>query len=415
MIQRIVSALGIEAWLVEDYAVPLIAVDLAFRGGASQDPVGRAGAGQMMAALLDEGAGPLDDKAFQLRIEENAVELHFSASRDQVTCSLRTLVERRAHAFELLRLAVTEPRFDADPVERIRQSLLAGLRREASDPSSIASKVLFETIFHDHPYGHWPRGTTESISQATRDDIVAQHRRILAKDNLVVSVVGAIDAVDAAAMLDEVFGDMPTTAILTPVPEVVPKEEGRRKVIDLDVPQTVLQLAAPGLKRDDPDFLAAYTVNHVLGGGAFSSWLWRKVREERGLAYSVSTQLATFARSAFIGAGVATRNDRAAESLAIIEAEMERMAREGPTEDELASAKKYIVGSYALRFDTSTKIANQLTQIQLESLGIDYIDRRNELVEAVTLADVKRAAGRMLGHGKPFVVAVGRPDGIAST
>ena len=176
--------------------------------------------------------------------------------------------------------------------------------------------------------------------QATRDDIVAQHRRILAKDNLVVSIVGAIDAVDAAAMLDQVFGDMPTTAILTPVAEVMPEEVGRRKVIDLDVPQTVLQLAGPGVKRDDPDFLAAYTVNHVLGGGAFSSWLWRKVREERGLAYSVSTQLATFARSAFIGAGVATRNDRAAESLAIIEAEMERMAREGPDARTSSSAPR---------------------------------------------------------------------------
>jgi zinc protease len=413
MIQRIVSPLGIEAWLVEDYSVPLVAVDLAFRGGAVQDPEGRAGTGQMMASLLDEGAGPFDDKSFQLEIEENAVELHFDAARDQITGSLRTLADRRERAFDLLGLAVCDPRFDADPLERIRQSLLAGLRRESSDPNSIASKALFGAVFEGHPYGRWPRGTSESIGAVTREDVAAQHRRLFAKDNLIVSIVGAIDAVDAAAMLDRVFGRLPTTAILAPVPEVAPGRHGGRRIIDLDVPQTVLQLAGPGIKRDDPDFLAAYTVNHVLGGGAFSSWLFRKVREERGLAYSVSTQLATFARTAFIGAGVATRNDRAAESLSIIEAEMERMASEGPSEDELASAKKYITGSYALRFDTSTKIANQLTQIQLEGLGLDYIDRRNKLVEEIGMTDVKRAADRLFSHGKPFVVAVGRPVGIA--
>jgi zinc protease len=412
MIQRIQSPLGIEAWLVEDHAVPLVAVELAFRGGAAQDPPDRPGLGQMMASLLDEGAGPLDDEAFQLRIEEDAIELSFNANRDHLVGSLRTLADRKDRAFELLRLALVEPRFDANPFDRIRQSLMAGLRREASDPSNLASRTLYAGLYPNHPYGRWPRGTLESVPLITRDEVVAQHRRILAKDNLVVSVVGAIDALDTSAMLGMVFGGLPTTAILQPVPEASPAALGERRIIDLDVPQTVLQFATPGVKRDDPDYLAAYTVNHIFGGGAFSSWLFQDVREKRGLAYSVSTSLATLERSAFVGGGVATRNDRAAESLRIIEANIERMAREGPSEGELVSAKKYLTGSYALRFDTSTKIANQLTQIQLEGLGADYVDRRNDLVEAVTLADAQRAARRLFGAGKPFVVAVGRPDGL---
>jgi zinc protease len=196
------------------------------------------------------------------------------------------------------------------------------------------------------------------------------------------------------------------------VPEAQPAGLGDVKRIDLDVPQTVIHFATPGVKRDDPDFLAAYIANHVLGGGSFSSWLFQTVREKRGLAYSVSTALATLEHASFVGGGVATRNDRAAESLRIIEAEMSRMAADGPTEEELTSAKKYITGSYALRFDSSTKIANQLTQIQLEGLGIDYIDRRNGLVEAVTMGDVRHAAERLFGAGKPLVVAVGRPEGL---
>jgi zinc protease len=412
MIQKIVSPLGIEAWLVEDYAVPLVAVDFAFRGGAAQDPADRPGLGHMMSALFDEGAGPHDDEVFQRMLEENAVELSFQTGRDQINGSLRTLADRKNFAFDLLHHAVTEPHFEENAVERIRQSLLASLRREASDPNAMASLAFFATLFPDHPYGRAPRGTPESIAAITRDEIAAQHRRLLAKDGLTVSIVGAIDAHDAEEMLDKVFGSLPTTALLQVVPEVDLAALGERKVIALDVPQTVLQFATPGVKRDDPDYMAAFVLNHIYGGGSFSSRLFQKVREEKGLAYSVSTQLGALSRAAFVGGGVATRNDRAAESLAIIEAEMAEIASNGPTEAELESAKRYITGSYALRFDASTKIANQLTMIQTEQLGIDFIDRRNGLVEAVTLEDTKRAAQRLFGASKPFVVAVGQPEGL---
>ncbi|MGO4333666.1 M16 family metallopeptidase [Labrys sp. KB_33_2] len=413
MIQKIVSPLGIEAWLVEDYAVPVIAIDFAFKGGAAQDPADRPGLAHIMSALFDEGAGPHDDEAFQRLMEENAVELSFHAARDQINGSLRTLADRKAFAFDLLHYAVSEPRFEEAAVERVRQSLLASLRREAGDPNAMASLAFFAGLFPDHPYGRPSRGTLESVGAVSRDEIAAQHRRLLAKDGLTVSIVGAIDAHDAEEMLDTVFGSLPTTALLQPVPEAELAGLGVRKIIDLDVPQTVLQFATPGVKRDDPDFMAAFLLNHIYGGGSFSSRLFQKVREERGLAYSVSTQLGALARAAFVGGGVATRNDKAAESLAIIEAEMAELARNGPAAAELESAKKYITGSYALRFDSSTKIANQLTMIQIEQLGIDFIDRRNGLVEAVTLDDTKRVARRMFGGGKPFVVAVGRPEGLS--
>jgi zinc protease len=183
--------------------------------------------------------------------------------------------------------------------------------------------------------------------------------------------------------------------------------EGHLLPVDLDVPQTVLNFGSVGILRKDPDFIPGYVLNHILGGGTFSSRLYKEVREKRGLAYSVYSYLLPLMHSGLFMGGTATRADRAKESIDLIESEIRRLAADGPTEDELAKAKAYIEGSYALAFDTSTKIAAQLIQIQIDELGIDYIKRRNSLVEAVTLADVKRVAKRLLDNGL-LVTMVGR-------
>lgn len=414
MIQKIVSPAGIEAWLVEDYAVPVVAIDAAFRGGAAQDPAGKAGSAHLMAALLDEGAGDLDDEAFQLQLEEHALELSFSTGRDQITASLRMLAGKRSEGARLMALALQAPRFDQEAVERVRESYLSGLRREINEPSAMASRALFRALFPGHPYAENPRGTIETMSALGRDDVVGRHRALIARDVLRVSIVGAINRDEAAALIDTVFAPLPAKAAIASVPTVQPSAIGQRKLIDLDVPQSVVQIATPGLMRHDPDFMAAMVVNHILGGGAFSSRLYQEVREKRGLAYSVSTQILPLEHAAMVVGGVATRNDRAAESVRLIEEELRRMAAEGPSEDELSSAKKYLTGSYALRFDTSGKIASQLTQIQVDGFGIDYIDRRNGLIEAVSLEDTRRAARRMFGDGQALVVAVGRPEGLGA-
>jgi zinc protease len=201
---------------------------------------------------------------------------------------------------------------------------------------------------------------------------------------------------------------------LKPVPEATPRGLGRRIVINLDVPQAVVTFGGNGIERSDPDFMAAYIVNHILGGGSFSSRLYREVREKRGLAYGVSDSLVWFKRAAVVLGGTATRADRTADALDIIEKETKRMAEEGPTPEEMAAAKSFLKGSYALSLDTSAKIAAQLTQIQLDKLGIDYIDRRGAMIDAVTIEDAKRVAKRLYGGGMLVTVA-GKPKGLVST
>jgi zinc protease len=413
-IERVVSPGGIEAWLVSDRTLPLIAVEFAFVGGADQDPLDKPGIANLATSLLDEGAGPFDANAFHDRLERKAIELSFRTGRDYLRGSLRTLSENRDEAFDALRLALTEPRFDPAAVERERAKIMALLRRETLNPNDMANRTWWATAFPNHPYGLPVNGTLESVPNITIDDLKSYTRRALARDNIKIAVVGDIDAETAGKLIDRAFGALPAKADLTPVAPVIPQGLGRRVVVPLDVPQAVVEFGGPGIARSDPDFMAAYIVNHILGGGAFSSRLYLEVREKRGLAYGVSASLIWLNRAALLLGHTATRADATAQTIEIVEHEVRRLAEEGPTEDELAKAKTFLKGSFALGLDTSNRVASQLVQIQTDDLGIDYIERRADLIDAVTLADAKRVAKRLLDGGM-LVTVVGRPEGVTSS
>ncbi len=411
-IQRVVSAAGIEAWLVEDHTLPLISMRFAFVGGANQDPAGKQGLSNMVSALIDEGSGDLDSQAYQGRLQDLAIHLSFSASRDNFQGQVKTLTENSDAAFEMLRTALTDPRFDEEPVERIRAQILAGLKQSEQNPNSIAGRTWFAMAFGDHPYAQPVAGQRESVASISVEDLRAYVHQVFSRQGLKIAVVGDITGEQLAEKLDEIFAELPLQSDLKPVPSIEPSKGPVRRIIGLDIPQTIITFGHKGFARNDPDFIAAYIVNYILGGGSFSSRLYAEVREKRGLAYSVYTYLQPLDYSALFMGGVATQNDRASESLATIEAEIERLAGEGPSEEELVLAKAYLIGSYNLRFDTSDKIANQLIGIQLSDLGIDYIENRNEMIEAVGMEDVKRVAQRLLSSESLLVTIVGRPVGI---
>lgn len=408
-IERIVTPGGIEIWHVRDNTLPMVSLEFSFRGGTAQDPAEKPGVAYIATALLDEGAGPLDARAFQEQLEERAIALSFSTDRDSLRGSLKTLNENRDKAFELLQLAITSPRFDAPEVERVKSQTVAMLRRRSTNPSNIAGERWFAKAFPNHPYGQPQQGTVDSVPKITAADLRTHFTNVIARTHLKIASVGAISGSELAALVDKAFGKIPAQAKLTTIPDVEPQGLGERDVFDLDVPQTVITIGGIGLKRSDPDFIPAFVLNHILGGGTFSSRLYREVREKRGLAYSVYSYLSIYSHTGLFMSGVSTRNDRAAESLSIILEEIRRLAAEGPSDEELANAKSYLIGSFPLRFDTSGKVAGQLLEIQMENLGIDYVDRRNGLVQAVTIADVRRAAGRFLKDARLLVTLVGRP------
>lgn len=406
-IQRLVSPGGIEAWFVQDATVPLVAVEYAFSGGSAQDPDGKPGVGSLTANMLDEGAGDLDSKTFHERLERRAIEMSFSATRDYLRGSLRMLKENSGEAFGLLKMSLTSARFDAEPLERVRAQMLSNARRETTNPVSIAGRRFWEEAYGTHPYARPPNGTLESLPAIQATDLKTYARRVLAKDTLKIAVVGDIAPEALGKLLDDTFGALPAKADLTPVPEATFAKLPKRAFVMLDVPQTSVNFGAPAIARNDPDFMAAYIVNHILGGGTLSTRLYKEVREKRGLVYSVSGSLIWMKKASLFAGSTATRADKATETLDTIASEIARMGDEGPTQQELDEAKSYLKGSQMLALDTSSKIASALLQYQLDNLGIDYIEKRNGIIDAVTLEDTKRVAKRIWGQGL-LAVSVGR-------
>jgi zinc protease len=414
-IQPVTGASGVEAWLVEDHSVPVVTIRFAFAGGAALDAVGKGGAASMVASLLDEGAGPYDSLAFHRRLDDLAGQLRFSAAQDEFDGSLRTLKQNLSDTGELLRLALAEPRFAPEDIERIRGEILAGLARQAKNPRSLSGRLWMHDAFEKHPYGSSVDGSEESVAAITRDDLAAFAGARFHRGGLIVGIVGDIDKTEAATLIDQIFGGLPKGTDETEIAETKPLDDGALVVSRAAVPQSVVTFGQAGPKRDDPAWYAAYVLNEILGGGGFRGRLMKEIREKRGLAYGVSTQLVPYRHAGLIVGNVATENGRVAESIALVRDEWRRMREAGPTAAELDNAKTYLTGSFPLGLDSTQHIAGVLVQMQQDKLGIDYLDRRASLIGGVTLDEAREVAQKLFDPIALSFAVVGDPADLEPT
>ena len=414
-VEEVKTPNGLTLWYVREPTIPVISLQLNFQGGSALDPVGKEGLARFASGLFDEGAGDLDSQAFQRRITNLAIGLRFSASLDSFSVDLQTLSENRDEAFRLAGLALSKPRFDADAIERVRAQFIHIVREGEQDPQKRSVQGWFRAAFADHPYAAPTDGTEQSVSAIAADDLKTFAQGRLARDNVVIGASGDVSAQEIARLVDIALGGLPAKAAAGSVPEASLPTTGLVRIEHLDVPQSVVSFGFKGLKRDDPDFYAAYLMNYVLGGGGFTSRLYAEVREKRGLAYSVYSYLQPMRSAGLYMGGVATQNGRVAESIELIRAEIARMAKEGVTEAELAAAKRHLTGAFPLRFDTGDQIADMLAGMQVDHLGIDYFEKRNDYLNAVRVEDVARVATRLLDPTKLVIVVAGNPVGLTAT
>jgi len=409
-IERVVSPGGIEAWLVEDHTLPVVSLNASFQGGASLDPEGKVGLAAMVAGLLDEGAGPLDSQAYQGRLEDLASSVSFNATEDGFGVVLKSLTANVGQTFDLLRLSLSEPRFDAEPVARVRGELLNNLSRQAQEPRYLASRTFWRTVYGAHPYARPSQGTTATVNAIAVDDLRRFARDRLGRDVLLIGVVGDITPEALKPLLDKTFGGLPAKASPGVVADTPAVTDGSTLLVKKPIPQSVVTFGQPGILRNDPDWYAGLIVSTIMGGSSLTSRLALEVREKRGLAYGVNIGLAPLKHSGVILGSVATANARIGQSIDIIRQEWRRMRDEGPTAEELADTKRYLTGSFPLSLDSTGSVASLLVLIQQEKLGIDYLEKRSDLINGVTLDEAKRVASRLFDPDKLTFVVVGSPD-----
>jgi len=410
-VREVTTPRGIKAWLVEDRSTPVVALSFSFDGGSARDPEGQKGVSSLTATLLTDGAGPMNAEAFKQRLEEQATSLSFGSSLDYLGGSMRLLSANRDDAFDMLRQAVTVPRFDADRIEQRRAQMIAGLNQADQRPASVAQRTMMATVFAGHPYSMNASGVREDLRTLTQQNVKDRAASILRRDGMIVAAVGDIDAAELSRQLDRAFGALPTGPTLPALPDWVAPTRPRMVSVERPVPQSSVLIALPGIPRQDPDWHAAVVLAHVLGGGQ-QSRLFSEVREKRGLAYSISSAMRTQRQSSLFVVSTGSANERVAESLKVIKAELAR-ARDGATDQELADSKTYLSGSLALLLDSSSSIANLLHTLQVDRQPRDYLDRRAALIGAVKAEDVRRVARRMLRDEAMTTIVVGKPVGLA--
>lgn len=401
-----VALRDMEAWLVSDKSLPIITVKMAWRGGSASDPAGKSGLTMLLARLMNEGAGELPAQAFQQALADNAISLSFNAGRDELTGTLRCLSRYRDVCFKLLRLAITAPRFDDEAVARMQREQSAAILRSQQSPRALANQELVKLAFGEHPYGRPRNGTMESVAALTAADIRAHYENMLARDNLLLAVVGDMNRAQLRRLMRDVFAGLPAANKLPPVVPVTVAPGPTSRHIERAGPQTSVVFAQQGIDHNHPLFFADFVMNSILGGSGFSSRLTEQVREQRGLAYSVYSGTSNYQRAAMWNGAVASDNATAQQAVDIIRAEMRRIAETPVSEERLAAAKTYLTGNYALRFDSGTKIASQLIGTQLNGWPISYFKTRNANIEAVRIAEVQ-AAAKLLTPDRLLVVTVG--------
>ena len=404
-IKLVKSESGVEAWLVEDHSLPIISMDIGFIGaGSINESLEKQGLARLASNTMDEGAGEYDSKSFQKLLSDKSISFRFSSGRDNFQASLKTLTKNKDLAFELLDVALNQPRFDEEPVERRKQANLSRIRSSIANPDWIASRILNDRIYGNDPYAQNSGGTLTTLQALTTEDLKSFVENQISRRGLKISVVGDITASELKERMDKIFGDMNAGLPKSPLP-MVELDLGTNYIHEMDIPQSVITIVGEGIDRFDPDYQAAKVMNFILGGGGFGSRLMEEAREKRGLTYGIYSSLSNLDRANLFTVSTSTKNASVQEMLDIIKSEIQKMQEEGVTEAELANAKSYLIGSLPLSLTSTDKISGLMLSLQLSGREQDYLEVREKEIEALTSEDIQRAARRILsGNFSTFIV-----------
>ncbi len=410
-IQEITTKKGISLWLVEDDLHPIISMRFAFKGagGINETPETQ-GVARILSNTMDEGAADLTSQEFQKTLSDHSVTLRFASDRDNFGGTLKTLNRHQDKAFELLKIAINEPRFDNEPLERMKQANISRIQSSKGDPGWIRARLMNDIIYNGHPYALNSGGTIRTLNTITADDLRAYHKAHLARDILTITIVGNIDAETAAKKVDEIFGALPAGKKNTEKDDFPLQSQGKSFLYKKDIPQSMITVTLPGMDKTHPDYYALRVMNIIFGGGGFGSRLMEEAREKRGLTYGIYSGMTHKEYIDEFSISVATKNETAQEMIDLIREEMIKMP-EGVSEEEIKKAKSYLIGALSLSLTSTDNIAHVIQGMNLQE-DKQYLDHYTNNINAVTANDIIRVAKNILKPENMVIMIVGQPENI---
>ncbi len=406
---RIVTENSMTLLIQDQPSLPIVTVNVLVKAGAVLDPDAKSGLAYMAAGMLDEGTKTRSATQLAQEIEFLGAEFSAKATNDFATATLRVLKKDADRGFTLLADILRNPAFSEKEVVRLRSELQGELQGEKDDPGTVAGKAFDEIVFKGHPYRRPTNGDEKTVAKITRQDIVAFHDKFYRPNRTIVAIVGDLRESEALALVKKHFGNWEKKeATVPPFPAPEPLHKSVLKLIDKDLTQATVTLGHVGIDRRNPDFYAVSVMNYILGGGGFSSRLVNRIRDEQGLAYDVDSGFEANVMPGAFSVKLQTRNAAANQAIAAALAEIRRIRTDPVSDQELADAKAYLIGSFPLRLDTTGKLAGLLTVVELHSLGLSYFDDYPKAIAAVTKEDILRVAQKYINPGLYALVVVAK-------
>jgi zinc protease len=405
---RFVTPNGLTVLVIEEHSLPIIQIHALVKAGSAQDPLEKAGLANFVASLLDEGTASRTASQIADQIEFVGGALGTRTAEDFTTASARILKKDLELGFELLADILLHPAFAEPELERVRVQLIGQIQSEKDDPGRVAAKAFNQLVFEGHPY-RWPvNGSEETIPRITRHDIQSFHAAEYLPNQTILTIVGDLTVDQARTLVSKHFGGWkrgtpPARTIKAPQPI----EKPIVRLIEKDLTQATIMLGHVGISRKSPDYYAVTVMNYILGAGGFSSRLMNSIRDNQGLAYSVISMFEPNMMPGAFFVSLQTRNESANQALAVALQELKTMREGSVTDQELADAKAYLIGSFPLRLDTTAKLAEVLSLVELYGLGLDYFTQYPHFIERVTKEDVMRVAKQYLHPDRYALVVVG--------
>ena len=415
------AALPIESWrtptgakvlFVEAHQLPILDVAVEFPAGSGRDPAGKFGLANVTLQLARMGAGQMDENEISRRFADVGAQVSQSFDVDRAGLSLRTLSSpaEMTQALDVFAAVLQAPTFAAAVLEREKARIAAALREAQTRPTTVVEKTFLRLAYGTHPYGHLGAGEPETVTTITREDVVGFRRAYYSSDDAVVAIIGDVTREQAQRIGAQLTSELPRASRPLPALPPVPRpQEPVSQTIAFPATQAYLRIGMPGMARGDPDYVPLWLGNHILGGSGFSSRLMIELREKRALAYGPYSYFAPFALDGPFALAAQTKKGQSAQALSVMRETLEKFVRDGPGEEELAAAKQNVIGGFALRIDTNSKILGALSTIGFYSLPLDYLETFPQRIAAVTREQVRDAFRRRIDPSRMVTVVVG-PD-----